>query len=167
MRAFVGRAHEIAQPMRFFLAGGFAAGVNWLVRLPLSAFLPFVVAVLLAALIGMLVGFLAYRTFVFTGSLRPARVQVRDFLLVNAVTLAIVAVAATQFRAALLLVMPLYLAEAVGHAAAIAVGAVANYFGHSAITFQVGRIEKGSAKLGYGLHPDENERADRRQGTQN
>jgi energy-coupling factor transport system substrate-specific component len=136
MHAFVSRAHLFPQSIRFLLAGGFAAGVNWLVRFPLSAFLPFVIAVVLAAMVGMLIGFLAYRAFVFTGSSRSARSQIRDFLLVNAATLAIVAAAAIQFRAALLLVMPLYLAEAAGHAAAIAVGAVANYLGHSAITFQ-------------------------------
>lgn len=64
-------AKSLPQSLRFVLAGGVAAAINWLVRFPLSALMAFLPAVLLASAIGMLAGFIAYRTFGFPGSKRP------------------------------------------------------------------------------------------------
>lgn len=137
MRSLTQMLSKLPQSARFLLAGGFAAGVNWLVRFPLSALMPFPAAVAAAAVIGMAVGFVTYRTFVFQGSSRRIHEQLRDFVLVNAVTMLAVTIAATFIRDALLLVMPSAFAEAIGHALAIMLGAVLNYFAHGAITFQV------------------------------
>jgi putative flippase GtrA len=131
----LGGARGLPQPVRFLLAGGTAAGVNWLVRFPLSVVMPFLAAVVLAAAIGMLVGFLTYRAFVFPGSLRPLHLQLRDFIAVNLSTLVVVAIAAMAIRGLLAPFMALPLAEAVAHAAAIAIGAVLNYLAHGSLTF--------------------------------
>lgn len=131
----LGDARGLPQPVRFLLAGGTAAGVNWLVRFPLSVIMPFLAAVVLAAAIGMLVGFLTYRAFVFPGSLRPLHLQLRDFIAVNLSTLVVVAVAAMAIRGLLSPFMALPPAEAVAHAAAIAIGAILNYLAQSSLTF--------------------------------
>lgn len=127
---------RLPKPARFLLAGGGAAGINWLARFPLSWVMPFFVAVLGAAAIGMLVGFVLYRGFVFPGSERPILLQARDFFAVNLISSGVVALLALAFlHLAVQLGMGLQLAEAVAHAAAIGLGAALNYFGHNLVTF--------------------------------
>jgi putative flippase GtrA len=126
----------LPKPVRFLLAGGGAAAINWLVRFPLSWVLPFFIAVLAAAGIGMLVGFVLYRGFVFPGAGRPILQQARDFFVVNLISSGVVALLALAFlRLAMQLGIDLQLAEAVSHAAAIGLGAALNYFGHNLFTF--------------------------------
>ncbi|MDP3418328.1 GtrA family protein [Falsiroseomonas sp.] len=132
----LGILRDLPQPARFLLAGGGAAAINWLVRFPLSAVMPFLAAVLVAAVIGMLVGFVLYRGFVFPASGRSLLVQARDFFLVNLLTSGLVALLALLFvTLAVRLGMGTMLAEAVAHGGAIGVGALLNYLGHSLVTF--------------------------------
>ncbi|MFC7476240.1 GtrA family protein [Dankookia sp. GCM10030260] len=140
------RARRLPQPARFILAGGTAAGINWLVRIPLSSIMPFLPAVLVAACIGMLVGFVTYREFVFPKSSRSIGRQIRGFLAVNIVTSLIVAGLSVLFLAMLDgLIANLMIAQALAHGVAIGLGAVLNYFGHALVTF--GR----SVAHGHGL----------------
>jgi energy-coupling factor transport system substrate-specific component len=126
----------LPKPFRFLLAGGGAAAINWLVRFPLSWALPFFIAVLAAAVIGMVVGFILYRGFVFPGSGRAVLLQARDFFAVNMISSGVVALLAMAFlRLAIQFGLEIQTAEAVAHAAAIGLGAVLNYLGHSLITF--------------------------------
>jgi energy-coupling factor transport system substrate-specific component len=126
----------LPKPVRFLLAGGGAAAINWLVRFPLSWAMPFFMAVLVAAIIGMVVGFILYRGFVFPGSGRPVLLEARDFFAVNLVSSGVVALLALAFlHLAIQLGADVQIAEAVAHAAAISLGAVLNYFVHSLITF--------------------------------
>ncbi len=122
---------------RFLVAGGLSSLVNWLVRFPLSAVIPFMGAVALAYAFGMAVGFMLYRSWVFPGSTLPLGTQAVRFLAVNALGLATVLVSARLFVPMLGLGGPLSLAhaEALGHGAAIATGAVVNFIGHRAVTF--------------------------------
>lgn len=130
------RLEALPRPARFLLAGGAAAGINWLVRFPLSTVMPFLPAVLVAAAIGMLVGFVLYRGFVFPRSPRPMILQIRDFAAVNAVTSLAVAAFSVLGLALLGSVVARHaLAEAVAHAAAIGAGAALNYVGHGLVTF--------------------------------
>lgn len=136
MRGLLSWVQGLPQPARFLLAGGIAAGVNWLVRFPLSVIVPFLPAVLIAAGIGMLVGFITYREFVFPRSPRPILLQLRDFVGVNLVALlAVTALSVLLLGLMSLLTSSVVLAEAVAHGLAIAMGAVLNYLGHSMITF--------------------------------
>jgi len=127
---------SLPESLRYVLAGGFAAAVNWLVRFPLSTAMPFLPAVLLAAAIGMMVGFVTYRAFVFPGSTRPMPLQIRDFIAVNLSTLVVVTAAAMAIRSLLALFMDLTPAEALAHGLAIGIGALLNFFGHSVLTFK-------------------------------
>lgn len=131
---------DLPQPVRFLLAGGAAALVNWLARFPLSWVMPYGFAVVGAACIGMVFGFVAYRAYVFRDFGRGGLRQVPDFLLVNAVTTILVTAVALAGRDLLGIVgVPCGRAEAIAHAAGIAAGAVGNYFGHAAITFRTRR----------------------------
>ena len=127
---------ELPQGCRFLLAGGFAAGVNWLVRFPLSLVLPYGAAVILAGAVGMTVGFVMYRYYVFPASSRSAAQQVRGFVAVNLVGMAVVAVVAVMLKDGLFPLIGLrFASEAIAHAVGIGVGAVANFVGHRNVTF--------------------------------
>lgn len=127
---------QLPQGLRFLLAGGFAAAVNWAVRFPLSLILPYVLAVLAATAIGMAVGFAVYRHFVFPTSGRAPSRQLRDFIAVNVCAMAVVAAVAVLFKDGLFPLIGLALApEAVAHAIGIAAGALVNFIGHRHVTF--------------------------------
>lgn len=122
---------------RFLVAGGLASLVNWLVRFPLSAGLPYGMAVAAAYAVGMVAGFGLYRSWVFPGSPLRLSSQLLRFCFVNMAGLSCVVIAAhvlvVLIGATGLASMPV--AEALGHGAAIVIGAVVNFVGHRAITF--------------------------------
>ncbi|WP_109314943.1 GtrA family protein [Pseudovibrio ascidiaceicola] len=129
---------EFRQIVRFLFAGGFAAFVNWLLRIALSVFMPFWLAVLLAYFIGMSVGYTLYKHFVFVGAQKPESVkrQILIFLGVNLFSAFIVLALSVGLNAMLMTTLPLFIAQALAHGVAIAVGAVTNYLGHKVITFR-------------------------------
>jgi energy-coupling factor transport system substrate-specific component len=126
--------------LRFLLAGGLASGIAWAARLPLGLLMPFPAAVALATALGMVVGFLLYRGFVFGGT--PARGtelvrQIGRFVLVNLAGGVLTLLVAVAFRR--LGVAALGEAawiDAAAHAAGIAAGAVMNFAGHKLFTFR-------------------------------
>ena len=138
-----------SQVTRFLLAGGSAAAVNWLARIALSLFLPFMLSILLAYGLGMLAGFFLYRWFVFQRAAAPLGRQVAVFLAVNALGASVV-VAATYGLEALIEALPVRLdtrlVEALSHGLGIGVGAVANYLGHSTLTFGAAPIPATSRR---------------------
>lgn len=133
--AVLDQSRALPQSIRFLVAGGIAATVNWLAQFEFSHFMPFLPAVIAAACLGMIVGFVTYRVFVFPGSSRPLHGQVRDFIIVNALSLACVAVVAVPIRDILTIFASLEVAEGAAHAMGIALGAGLNFFGHGRVTF--------------------------------
>lgn len=128
---------KLPQVVRFLLLGGLAAAVNWLIRFPLSAMMPFEAAVLVAYVIGMSVGFTLYRRYVFPGSTRPIIEQTLTFLGVNLVGAVVVMVIANALLGLLApLGWPDFIVEGGAHGVAIGIGAVVNFFGHKLITFR-------------------------------
>ena len=129
---------SLSQPVRFVLAGGLAAAINWLARIMLSAILPFEASVLVAYAIGMLAGFVLYRTIVFAAAEGSLLSQIARFLAVNAAGALVVLLVTLGARLALGHAVsqgdPAML-EAIAHALGIAAGAFANYAGHRQITF--------------------------------
>jgi energy-coupling factor transport system substrate-specific component len=122
--------------LRFLVAGSLAAGLNWLVRFPLSMALPFGAAVALSYAIGMTAGFVLYRRWVFAGSSISPVAQFTRFVAVNAVTALIVLAAAVILAGGLQQMgLSMQWAEACGHATAIAIGAGVNFFGHKFVSF--------------------------------
>lgn len=130
----------LAQVARFILVGGSATIVNWLARFPLSLVMPFLEAVFVAYMIGMVVGFVLYRAFVFTASSQSLALQIALFLGVNAVGVATVILTS---HVLLRMVFPAigftFVPEASAHAGALAMGAAANFIGHKFVTFRAGR----------------------------
>lgn len=123
--------------VRFLIAGGSAAGINWLARFPLNHFFPFEIAVTFAMIIGMIFGFIFYRNWVFPNTTNPMWRQASNFITINLLGMAITvagAIAAQHFLLQFNFQEPL--AAAVGHAAGIASGAIANYIGHKHFTFK-------------------------------
>jgi putative flippase GtrA len=130
------RIMQMPQPARFILVGGAAALINWLVRFPLSYVMPFAAAVAVANIIGMIFGFVSYRLFVFPDSTRMVTHQVRDFIVVNLVSMIVVVLVSVLFADVLLpLIGWRWQAEAISHAVGIGAGAVSNYFGHRQFSF--------------------------------
>jgi putative flippase GtrA len=124
--------------MRFLLAGGSAALLNWLIRFPLSGVISYGAAVLVAMAIGMTYGFWIYRNWAFkSGGNRPLLLEIRDFLIVN-----VAGMVATLICSLLTLHLLLSagsdqaIGEAIAHAVGIAMGAVINFLGHRFITFR-------------------------------
>jgi energy-coupling factor transport system substrate-specific component len=128
---------EIArQGGKFLVAGGSASAVNWLTRLVASWFVPFHTALIIGAAIGMSIGFILYRSWVFPTSRRSLHAQTGLFLLVNAVTACLV------IGASLLIVklisgapMSIPVQESIAHAIGIGLGAGLNFLGHRLVTF--------------------------------
>lgn len=130
--------HRLPQVVRFLLLGGLAAAINWVARFPLSLFLPFSAAVLVAYFIGMTSGFLLYRSYVFPGSDRPILQQTTMFLGVNLVGAGVVMVAANALLWGFSHTLwPEAVREALAHGLAIGIGSVGNYFGHKLLTFRI------------------------------
>ena len=124
--------------LRFLIAGGTAAAINWLARIILSVALPLPMAILIAYMVGMVFGFIMYRAFVFQRTGEALHRQIALFLIVNLGGAGIVVGATLAGNQLLMAAWPEgipALREALSHGVAIAIGAVANYFGHRLITF--------------------------------
>lgn len=123
---------------RFLVCGGFAAFVNWAARIGLSTVMPFEPAVALAYGIGMVVGFVLYRTVVWRGRKTSLADQIIGFISVNAVSAIVVFAVSVGTRWLLERLLGAgWIVDAGAHGFAIAVGAVANFIGHRTVTFRV------------------------------
>ncbi len=130
-----GRARS-DQAVRFLLAGGLAAAINWLVRFPIEIWVPFEAAVALAQIVGWTAGFFLYRTFVFPPADLPLVVQIGRFIAVNLASgLFVLAAAILAMHLLVFIHMGVSAAQALAHGGAIGLGAVLNFFGHARITF--------------------------------
>ena len=133
-----------ATTLRFLLCGGLAALVNWAARLLLSLAMPFPVAIIFAAIVGMGLGFWLYRTFVWPHRHMGWKEQLPTFVLVNLFSAGAVLGLAMVFRSvAEDLLGPGSIIDAVAHAAAIGCGAVLNFAGHGLTTFKAIRTPLG------------------------
>ena len=124
------------EKVRYILAGGTAAAINWLARFPLSGFMSFPLAVAVATMIGMVFGFLSYKYLVFGPTQRRLLLQIRDFIGVNLFA----ALFTIGVAVALKNLLPWpgdwsWFVEPGAHAAGIATGAGVNYLGHRHVTF--------------------------------
>ena len=125
------------QFVRYLAAGGLAALANYGSRFLFSIWASFEIAVVMAYLVGMCTGFLLMRRYAFEGRTRPAAAQAVSFVAVN--MLAVVQTILVS-SALVRLVFPAIgvhdHAEALAHAAGVAVPAVTSYFGHKLLTFR-------------------------------
>ena len=131
--------HKIAQRSQFagfVVAGGIAAGANFLSRIALNQFLGYTASIVLAYVVGMVTAFLLNRHAVFAASGKSMRAEVLWFTLVN-----VLAVAQTLVISLLLanVVLPrlgvVGFRREIAHAFGIIVPVVTSYYGHRHLTF--------------------------------
>jgi putative flippase GtrA len=126
--------------LKFLLAGGLAALVNFLSRFALQPAVGFDAAVALAYLAGFLTAFFLNRAFVFPRSGKPVRVEMAWFFLFNLIAFPVVVALSIVLRDDVFgHIMPRAVAEALAHACAIMTPVVFNFAAHRLVTFGVRR----------------------------
>jgi putative flippase GtrA len=124
------------QLLRFLIAGGLAATVNWLSRFLFSQFLLYEVAVVVAYMFGMATGFFIMRSWVFHAETGAVRRQVITYLIVNLVGLTQTLIVSSMFARFLLpsLGVVAY-REAIAHVLGIIAPVFTSFVGHKRATF--------------------------------
>lgn len=124
--------------LKFLLAGGLAALVNFASRFALQPAVGFDAAVALAYLVGFLTAFVLNRAFVFPRSGKPVRVEMAWFFLFNLIAFPVVVALSIGLRDYVFgRVLPRGPAEALAHACAILTPVAFNFAAHRLVTFGV------------------------------
>lgn len=128
--------------VRFLLAGGFAALVNFGSRFFYSLFVDFSAAVVLAFLTGLSTGYILNKLYVFTASRNSVAREMSWFFLINMLAL----VQTWGLSVYLAQVLPDYvpmegppgreISDAIAHAAGILLPVFTSYLGHKYLTFR-------------------------------
>jgi putative flippase GtrA len=123
--------------VRFVLAGGAAATVNFISRMLLSVYLPYAPAIVLAFLIGMATAFLLNRRFVFRWATSSLHHQVFWFVTVNLFALLqTLGVSLLLFDFVLPNLGATWHAETIAHAVGIVIPIFTSYLSHKRVTFR-------------------------------
>ncbi len=128
--------------VRFLLAGGLAALINFCSRFFYSLFVDFSLAVILAFFSGLTAGYLLNKQYVFTASRNTRTQEIAWFVVIN--LLALLQTWAVSVYLALWLppYLPgngesaLELAQAIAHGAGILLPVFTSYIGHKYLTFR-------------------------------
>lgn len=121
----------------FVLAGGLAACANFGSRILLSMSMPYVAAIVLAYLIGMLTAFVLNRLLVFTEAQNDLKNQAFWFTVVNLAAVAqTIAISLLFARWLFPWADMTYHPETMAHAIGVAVPVVTSYIGHKHLTFR-------------------------------
>jgi putative flippase GtrA len=125
------------QFLRFLLVGGAAAALHWLSRILFNWYVAYVWAIVLAYVVGVLVGFVLNRLYVFPYSDRPVRTQLTYFFLINLAVFPFVwLVAYVLGEWVLVRWLQRDVALALAHGIAIMVPVFANFAAHKFLTFR-------------------------------
>tara|TARA_R110002072_G_scaffold43340_16_gene121863 strand:+ start:15783 stop:16220 length:438 start_codon:yes stop_codon:yes gene_type:complete len=128
--------------LRFLVAGGLAALVNFGSRFFYNIFVDFSAAVVLAFLSGLTVGYLLNKRYVFTASTNSVSQEIGWFVLINTLALA----QTWGLSVYLVQLLPQFIAvdspgrsdmvEALAHGAGIMLPVFTSYIGHKYLTFR-------------------------------
>lgn len=121
---------------RFLLAGGAAAAANYGSRFLFSLWLSYESAIVLAFLVGLSIGFLLMRTYVFNAQGKALGPQVAKFVAVNLFALIQTLLVSVVLARWVFPAVGVSHAEALGHLAGVLVPTVTSYFGHRLATFK-------------------------------
>lgn len=120
---------------RFLGVGGIAAAANLVSRYFLDFVLPFEAAVVLAYMVGMVVGFFLFQNTLFKGSAIDAR-RIRRFIWVNLFGAVLAwAISSIMARHALPLIGWTWHPFEIAHLCGVAAPAITSYFLHKHYTF--------------------------------
>jgi putative flippase GtrA len=121
---------------RFLVAGGIAALANVVSRWLFNFVVPYVPAIVLAYLVGMVTAFALNRRFVFAGATRPLHGQVFWFTVINIAALGqTVAVSVLLDRIVFPWIGWTWQPETLAHMAGVVVPVFTSYIGHHRLTF--------------------------------
>jgi len=124
-------------PLRFILASGSAAGVNFGARLLLNFYLPYTVAIVIAFGCGLTTAFVLNRRFVFQDARNSLHQQMAWFVAINALALVQTLVVSLLLADYLLPRLGVtWHAREIAHAAGILVPIFTSYVGHKKWTFR-------------------------------
>ncbi len=125
------------QFVKFVIAGGIAAVVNFGSRIVLSRWMPYVPAIVVAYCIGMLTAFIINKLFVFQDSDRGLHHQVSWFIAVNVAAVVQTVLISVLFADYLFPLANMgWHPEAAAHAIGLAIPVFTSYVGHKYITFR-------------------------------
>jgi putative flippase GtrA len=131
--------------LRFLLTGGIAALVNLASRYGLNEYMGFEAAVAIAYLFGVVTAYVLTRLFVFERSGHAVATEFRRFVIVNAVSLALVW--GVSVGLALYLFPTLgfrWHPDTIAHFIGVASPAVVSYFAHKHYTFRVADVSRAA-----------------------
>ena len=132
------------QFVKFVLAGGFAAIVNFGSRIVLSLWISYVPAIVLAYCIGMLTAFVVNKLFVFQDSVDGLHHQASWFVLINLVAVLQTVLISVLFADYLLpLIGMRWHPESVAHAIGLAIPVFTSFIGHKYLTFRTAAMKAG------------------------
>lgn len=130
------RAH-LVQFIRFLLAGGVAAAMNFGSRFVFSLAMPFWLAVICAFFVGATTGFLLFRLLVFPYSQKPIHDQAIAFLAVSAfggIQTWLISLGLAEYALpAIAYPGPV---ESTAHAVGIGIPIITSFFGHKWLSFR-------------------------------
>lgn len=128
--------------LRFLIAGGIAAALNWGARFVCSPFMPFELAVVAAFMVGLVSGFTLMRYWVFNADADPVGRQFVTYVAVNLFALVQTVVVSSVLARWLLPWAGVERhAQGLAHAAGIVVPAVTSFFGHKKATFRKASVQ--------------------------
>lgn len=124
------------QFLKFLVAGGVAAVVNFGSRIMLSHWMHYIPAIVIAYLIGMVTAFVLNRLFVFDGAVNSLRNQVGWFTLINLVAVIQTLVISLVLADYVFPVMGVVThAETIAHGIGVMVPVLTSYLGHKHFSF--------------------------------
>jgi putative flippase GtrA len=122
---------------RFLLAGGAAAAANYGSRFLFDVWFGYETAIVLAFLVGLTVGFVLMRSFVFDGERGALTPQITKYVAINFLALLQTLIVSVALARWLLPRVGLAAhAPSLGHLAGVLVPIVTSYFGHRLATFR-------------------------------
>lgn len=131
------RTSRSGQFMRFLLAGGFAAAVNFGSRIVFSHWLPYVPAIILAFCLGLVTAFALNKLFVFNTARNRLHHQVFWFVAINlGAVLQTLLISLLVARWLLPALHVDFHNETIAHGIGVVVPVVTSYLGHKRLSFR-------------------------------
>lgn len=126
-----------SQPAKFLMAGGIAAGVNFLSRILLGKWMTYVPSIVLAYLLGMATAFAINRLFVFSNAKNALHHQIFWFTAVNlAAVVQTIAVSLLLANVVFPRIGFVWHHETVAHGFGVLIPVVTSYIGHKHLSFK-------------------------------
>jgi putative flippase GtrA len=125
------------QFLSFLVAGGIAAMANFGSRIVLNQWMPYIPAIIIAYIIGMVTAFVLNRLFVFEGAINTLRNQIGWFTLINLIAVAQTLIISVGLADYIFPAMGVAAhAKTIAHGIGVMVPVVTSYLGHKHFSFR-------------------------------